>query len=181
MTYFVNRALVLFGVIFSQGARGDLLACLGREELSIHRSRDGGPVYHLNRFWVNRMALGSKPILRGAYQGKICGPKVPSPSVALLERLLLEGDRIFSGSMDSVPSDKEALEAFFAFLLKIQERAPDHLCLEKNLPHYSHFIHRHKYLEEEGLTLLMEKDKLDAMFRVLERPDALLAKCRKSR
>ena len=181
MTYFIKSVFVAIGIIFAQGAWGNVLVCLGKEELSIHRNHKNGAIYHLNRILVNRMASGKKPVLTGQYRKKICGAGVRSPSIALLKHLLLSGNRIFVGSLESVPSEREALMAFFTFLLKIQEMAPDHLCLEKNLPHYSHFIHRHKYLEEEGLTLLREKDKLEKMFKVLERTDALLAKCRKSR
>ena len=172
------KVIVLLGVIFSQGAWADLLSCLGREELAIHRNKNTGAVYRLNQFFVNRMSVGKSPVLTGEYQRKICGPRVRSPSILLLKHFLLKGNRIFVGSLEAVPSETEALGAFFIFLLKIQEMAPDHICLEKNLPHYSRFIYRHKYLEENGLTLLREKSRLVEMFRVLERPDILLAKCR---
>ena len=178
MAIFVNRFMALLLLLFSQGARGDLLVCLGQEELGIHRSRESGPIYYLNQFFINRFASGKKVILSGEYQKRICGKGVASPSVALLKYLLVVGNRIFVNSSKVTLTEREAFRAFFVFLLKIQKIAPHHRCLEKHLPHYSYFTHRYKYLEVMGVKLLKEKDKLMDMFRVLERLDVLLEKCR---
>ena len=153
------------------------MSCLGREELGIHRIRDGGPVYHLNQFFVNKLVYGKKIFLRGEYQKQICGRRKSSPSIALLKHLLLVGDRIFVNPAWVESLLKESPKAFFVFLLKIQEMAPDHQCLEQHLPHYAHFIQRHKHLEEEGMDFLKEKNKLREIFKVLERPRLLLSKC----
>ena len=178
MTVVVNGMIALILLILSQGARADLLACLGKEELKIHRNHDSGPIYHLNRFFVNRLVSGNKPVLKREYQNKICGRRRDSPSVALLKHLLLVGERIFV-DVSVAPLERETFRAFFVFLLKIQEMASSHQCLEKHLPHYSHFIHRYKHLESEEGAFLKEKEKLSDMFKVLGRLNFLLAKCRK--
>ena len=172
---------ILLGLLcFQEVARADLLACLGKEELVIHRSREGGAIYSLNQFFVNRLSSGGRPILTGEYQQKICGSgRGASPSVALLKHLLLDNRPIFVGSVDAASLRKEARSAFFAFLFKIQEMAPNHQCLEKHLPHYAYFVERHKHLEMEGMTFLREKEKLSEMLRTLEKPVVLLKKCRR--
>ena len=181
MTRIARATFIWVGILFSQVSWADILTCLGKEESALHRSGKTGALYHLNQFLINKMSSGARPVLLGQYQGKICGKRGVSPSVILLRHLLLERNQVFIGSLESIPSRDEALNAFFDFLLRIQAMASDHRCLEKNLPHYAHFIHRHKYLEEEGLTLLRERDKLAEMFPLLERPDTLLAKCFKDR
>ena len=180
MTAIVNSITVLVVIFLSQGAKANLLACLGQEELSIHRDRAGGAIYYLNQLFINRLASSRKPVLGSQYRQKICGRKGVSPSVALLKNLLLVGDRIFINSRVVSLTEREIARTFFTFLLKIQKMASNHQCLEKHLPHYSHFIHRYKYLETEGIIFLKEKNKLLEMFNVLERMDFLLAKCRRS-
>ena len=180
MTFAVKGFVALFLLIFSVDGRASLLACLGREELALHRSQDKGAVYRLNQFFVNRLATDkNKRHLSVQYKERICGERVNSPSVALLKYLLLHGNRIFIYSK-SKSMKRDAYKAFFLFLVNIQKSASSQGCLEKHLPHYTYFMDRRKHLQEEGLSPIKEKKKILEIFNMIEQHKILLSKCKKS-
>ena len=171
-----------------------LMACLGQEELKIHRSKTTGPIYFLNQLFINELATIYGLSLKQSVLDEVCQKGLFSPSVNLLRILLLDGRRAFDIPPASNLGGVEALAAsslesfldriphvFFSYLSKLQALAPAAPCLEKEIPEISYFINRYKYLEDVTgpKKLIEEKGTVNSIFKKLIRFDNIIKKCRK--
>lgn len=178
--------------IDTQAQVNPLMACLGQEELKIHRSKTVGPIYFLNQLFINELATIYGLTLKKDVLDEVCQSKEFSPSVHLLKILLLKGRDAFDIPPDANLGGVEALAAssltsfldriphvFFTYLSKLQALAPKAKCLEKEIPEISYFMERYKYLEDALGTkkLIEEPSKVIAIFNKLKRLDAINKKC----
>ena len=141
-----------------------ILACLGQEELKIHRSGTEGPVYQLNRAFVDMFSKAKTPLISSVAVQEICRSKDFSPSVSLLRYLLLRGDR-------RVP------RIFFDYLSGLQGLAPAASCLPQKLPHFSYLSERYRHLGPSAI-LKGEDERIRELFDGLKNLDAIFKKCR---
>jgi len=169
-----------------------LLACLGKEELILHRSKTTGPAYYLNQLFINELATINGIKLVDQKVKLICKPGAFSPSVKLLRLLLLEGKSAFYISPNVDRGGVEALatsslegflqtipHVFFSYLAKLQALAPSANCLKEEIPEISYYINQFRYLEGEMSTksLIADKAKLNRIFRKLYRFESILKRC----
>lgn len=193
LTAIVGLFMMPIANSFAQGVN-PLMACLGQEELKIHRSKTTGPIYFLNQLFINELATIYGLSLKPEVLDEVCQKSLFSPSVNLLRILLLDGRNAFDIPPASSLGGVEALAAsslesfleriphvFFSYLSKLQALAPSAPCLERKIPEISYFIERYKYLEDVTgpKKLIEEKSKVNSIFKKLLRFDAIIKKCRK--
>jgi len=164
---------------------------LGKEELNIHQNKVVGPIYTLNRHFVNKFASFSNISIKKKYVTKICHDKDFSPSVALLKTILLEGKKIYFLSKDQFKRAEEVAtiesflnhipHTFFSYLASLQNVAATPDCLEKNVKHLKEFIDNIFYLESEfsAREIFEKREKIQETFEDLKSLDTIWAKCKK--
>ncbi len=172
-----------------------LMACLGQEELKIHRTKTVGPAYFLNQLFINELATIYGLTLKKNALEEVCQTKDFSPSVNLLKILLLRGKEAFDipegaklGGVDALAASslESFLErmphVFFTYLSQLQALAPQAKCLSREIPEIAYFMERYKYLEDAvgPQKLIQERTKVLSIFAKLKRFDAILKKCQKS-
>lgn len=173
-----------------------LMACLGQEELRIHRTKTFGPVYFLNQLFISELATIYGLTLKTDVLDEVCQSKDFSPSVKLLKVLLLQGRSAFDIPTDANLGGVKALAAssltsfldriphvFFTYLSKLQALTPKAKCLEQKISEIAYFMERFKYLEDAvGTRKLIEEGeekKVISIFKKLQRFDLILKQCKK--
>lgn len=171
-----------------------LMACLGQEELRIHRSKTLGPIYFLNQHFISELSTIYGLTLKPEILDEVCQKSAYSPSVNLLKILLLDGRKAFNVPPSSRLGGVEALAAssldsfleqiphlFFRYLSKLQALAPSAPCLEKEIPEIAYFVGRYKYLEDVTgpEKLIQEHARVNSIFKKLLRFDDILKRCKK--
>lgn len=171
-----------------------LMACLGAEELALHRAKSTGPAYFLNQHFIKELSTLYGLNLKKDVLKKICQSGAYSPSVNLLKELLLTGKKAFALPKDPSLSEDDALptnslgsfldhlpSVFYTYLSKLQALTPKAGCLEKEIPEIAYFMERSKYLEDimGSKTLSEEPQKIKNIFNKLKGFDQIIKKCQK--
>lgn len=170
-----------------------VLPCLGKEELALHKARDLGPNFQINRKLVEEVAGLSDLKLKSQFYNSICGGKSQlGASIKLLEAMIKHGEGIFelpaTGNdrvmivQNNLTRDFLGLRAQLVldFMEMVQASAPSAHCLEEGFPKYGNILARLKSLQEyvdpETLDreLAIEINKMN-FFR---RYPKIVAKCR---
>lgn len=187
-------ALLALSVLFlpSLSHSNEVLKCLGREELRLHRAKDIGPRYRLNQVFINRLSSNSINI-KPKYIKLICRNAPLPPSLTLLKILMLKQRDLFDikvdeNRIDGVENFKisqadsfvaEAASVFFTYIAGIQALAPSADCLNKNIPAIPKFYKKFTYLQEEveGKVLLEDKRQIKEIFSGLENINNIFKIC----
>jgi len=196
------KLTVLLGMVFSlhnpafaerkASQVNPLMACLGNEELNLHRARSMGPAYFLNQHFIKELSTLYGLSLKKKVLDEVCQSREFSPSVNLLRVLLLRGTKAFElkkfnedGPQALAKSSLENFldtlpQVFYAYLARLQALAPTAGCLEKEIPEIAYFMERSKYLEDimGADTLLQNPKKIEAVFKGLKNFDAVLKRCK---
>lgn len=178
---------------FAQSERGNLLYCLGQEELKLHTGKRTGPQYFLNQFFINEAASTGLFNLKAKYYRKICKIKEFPPSIGLMKNLLIHEKKIFvklkydsihlealhSSGLDSLI--ERAPHIFFQFLSIIQSQTRYAHCFQENIPELHKMLEQFRYLEEDisSKSLISNKKDILAVFEKLKYLDAIYDKCEK--
>lgn len=189
--FYLTFILLSHLLIPTEGLSNDLLKCLGREELVIHKMKMGGPLYKLNQLFITELASWGGVRLKKEYVNSVCANDEFTPSVNLLKALLIEGGSIFmmkssnnanfkalnKGRVDSL-LDKTP-HIFFRYLSDLQGLSNYPHCLNEKIPELPYFLERFKYLEEEYPVkdLIKDKLKLKSIFFKIKRLDKILKDC----
>lgn len=170
----------------------EVIKCLGKEELRLHKQKNTGPQYKLNQLFINEFASNSDLIIKGSFQKQICEMKNHAPSVTILKLLLIQGKNIFDLSSEFGRSGiigykierinnllSRIAHIFFNYIGNLQALAPTHDCLRKYIPEIRHFEDRFKYLEEEysAKELLSETKKFERIFNKLKSLKSIYQLC----
>lgn len=174
-----------------------LMKCLGMEELAIHKKKVYGPVYKLNQHFINEFATLYGLTLKDESLQRICKEGSFSPSVNLLQELLIRGRSSFyipatakSGGVDALATSsldgflEKVPHVFFDYLSQLQAMAPIAPCLENNIPEIKYFMERYKYLEDvTGTRAIVDQEevKIISIFSKLKRFDKILKKCEEAK
>ncbi|MCR9206407.1 MAG: hypothetical protein NXH75_17630 [Halobacteriovoraceae bacterium] len=174
-----------------------LIKCLGLEELAIHKKKVFGPVYKLNQHFINELSTLYGLTLKEDSLKRVCRQKSFSPSVNLLQELLIKGKSAFiipqTSSEDGVTAlATSSLEGFldktphvfFTYLSQLQALAPMAPCLENKIPEIGYFMERYKYLEDiSGSRGIIEKEqsKVLSIFYKLKKFDSIIKVCTKEK
>ncbi len=185
--------ILLSGAIFPlKGMSNELLKCLGREELVIHKMKMTGPVYKLNQLFITELASWGGIHLRKSKVEEICANSDFTPSVNLMRALLIEGGNIFEMKHENSNASMKALNEgrveslleriphiFFSYLSDLQGISNYPHCLNEKIPELSWYLTRFKYLEEEYPVkeLIKDKIKLNSIFAKIKRLDSILKEC----
>jgi len=168
-----------------------LLECLGNEELEIHKEKVSGPIYSLNRHFVNKFASFSNISIKKNYLKDICHNKDFSPSVALLRSILLNEMDIYIISNEEIQKaqDLSTIDSFlneiphnfFAYLASLQNEAATPDCLEKRVKHLKSFTENIFYLESEfsAREIFQKKAMIRELFEDLKNLDSIWDQCKK--
>lgn len=170
-----------------------VLPCLGKEELALHKARDLGPNFQINRKLVEEVSGLSDLKLKYQFYNSICGGKSQrGASIKLLEAMIQYGEDIFelpSSGNDRVMIVQNNLTREFLglraqlvldFMEMVQASAPSAHCLKEGFPRYGHILARLKSLQEyvapETLDteLAIEINKMN----FFKRYPKIVAKCR---
>lgn len=170
-----------------------LIKCLGLEELAIHKKKVIGPVYKLNQHFINELSTLYGLTLKEDSLNRVCRQKAFSPSVNLLQELLLKGRKAFIIPKASIEGGPTALatsaldgfldktpHVFFTYLSQLQALAPLAPCLENKIPEIGYFMERYKYLEDiSGSRGIIEKEqsKVRSIFTKLKNFDSIIKVC----
>ncbi|MCO4794395.1 MAG: hypothetical protein KC493_11815 [Bacteriovoracaceae bacterium] len=172
----------------------ELLKCLGREELVIHKMKMTGPVYKLNQLFITEMASWGGIQLKKKYLKSICANDEYTPSVNFMRSLLIDGGKIFEMKKGVSNANLRALNEgrvksllssiphiFFKYLSDLQAISSYPHCLNEKIPELPYFLERFKYLEEEypAKELIKDKLKLNSIFTKIKRLDVILKSCEK--
>lgn len=170
--------------------------CLALEEEKIHQNKVAGASYKLNRWLMNEMlqVLDIEVYLKT--QRTVCGHPTLSPSVALLQVLLLQGDKAFIVPRNGAPDPTaksarlssiigQAMMEFTNYLSGLQALFSQAGCLEKAIPAITKLQERQKYLPEKNAgpqKLTAEEKKLiQQIFLKLPQIDQYIENCRKKK
>lgn len=164
----------------------EVLHCLGKEELHYHRNKDSGPLYKLNQMILNQMATGHSPCVRREFIGPIChGPPSP-PSLAFLKQGLLHREGLLLNSREEGAIKENfagvVLEIFLDFLSILQAQAPEHGCLDREIPYLREIKAQIHYLRNrvDIKRLIRNKRAIEQIFRSFGRIEQIYQKCRKA-
>lgn len=170
----------------------DLLKCLGREELVIHKMKMTGPIYKLNQLFITELSSWGGIQLKSSQIEKICANDDFTPSVNLMRGLLIDGGKIFEMKSGASNANLRALNEgrvqallnriphiFFRYLSDLQAISSYPHCLNEKIPELAFYLTRFKYLEEEYSVqeLIKDKVKLNSIFSKIKRLDSILKEC----
>lgn len=171
-----------------------LMKCLGMEELKIHKGKVYGPIYKLNQHFINELAPLYGLTLKEESLNRVCRDNQFSPSVNLLQELLIYGRSAFfiapnseKGGVDALATSslegflEKVPHVFFNYLSQLQALAPKAPCLEQGIPEIKFFMDRFKYLEDHTGTQALieeEKSKVREIFRKLPKFDEIIKSCK---
>lgn len=174
------------------GTASDLLKCLGREELVIHKMKMTGPVYKLNQLFITELSSWGGIQMKRSRIEKICANDDFTPSVNLMRAILIDGGKIFEMKSGTGNANLRALNEglvqallnriphiFFRYLSDLQAISSYPHCLNEKIPELAYYLTRFKYLEEEYSTqeLIKDKVKLNSIFSKIKRLDSILKDC----
>lgn len=185
---------LLFGPVTALSDDFDsILGCLGREELSLHKDHQVGPVYGLNQTLVNHLASIGETALKPQLLIEVCESKSLPPSVRLMEVLMLRGVQAFDTSKKPDETEhfhkmrmgnyetllSELPHIFYSYLASLQSLTPYPFCLQEKIPELNYFTQRLQHLEDEVSSerLIDDKPKLKKVFEGLRRYGNILAEC----
>lgn len=188
--------LALFALIYIisfQVQANEVLKCLGREELRLHKAKNTGPQYQLNQIFLNEIASNNTISIKDEFVADICQNKTIPPSVMLLKNLMLRQRGLFNIKIDPNRIDgfenfkvaqiddlvARAAKIFFQYLAGLQVISPSAHCLERKLPSLSKLINRYNYLESEmkATDLLKDKREIITIFKGLENLKSIYQIC----
>lgn len=174
----------------------EVLKCLGREELALHRAKDTGPRYKLNQVFLNKLSSNSITI-KPKYVKQICSGVPLPPSLTMLKILMLKQRDLFDikieqNRIDGLENFKisqadgfvaQAADVFFAYLAGIQALSPTAYCLHKHIPAIPKFFKKVTYLQEEvsGKVLLEDKRQIKEIFIGLENVNNIFKICEREK
>lgn len=185
---------LLFGPVTGLSDEFDsILGCLGREEQSLHKRHQQGPVYNLNQILVNQLASIGDTSLKPELLKEVCRSKSLPQSVRLIEVLMLRGMKAFDTRQKKNESDNfhemrlgnyetllsELPHIFYSYLASLQSLTPYPYCLNEKIPELNYFTQRLQHLEDEVPTeqLIDDKQKLKQIFLGLRSYKNVLEEC----
>ena len=191
------RVLLIFlllGAFQSVWAKSSrLILCLAKEEQRFHTNKEIGPNYGLNQLFINEISSIGDLDLTKKYYHEVC-TKSESPSLSLLEYLLLAEDNIFYfvnsstsslGRFQSSQVDdlkRRMPHIFFRYLSKLQTQVRDPHCLSRHIPGLSQLKEKFHYLEEDMGTrhILQNKKEIRGVLKKLKKFNSFSRNCQKS-
>lgn len=161
-----------------------LIHCLGQEELEFHKTKEGGPVYELNRQLISEFASFRKLKLKPKHLKQIC-QKFGNPSLRLIEKILIERRGLFETSSIS-PYDELLLKQlfqnapriFFSYVSTLQSETKTYDCLEKSIPELKKLSEQYLYLENEiAINRIFKRKPLSKIFNKLKDFETIKHSC----
>lgn len=169
-----------------------LIACLGQEELIIHKQKLSSALYPFNQEMIGRVLQLYKPKIKDWVVKKTCSPNY-SPSLKLLEFMILQPQNIFHNAsfksaegiqINSSQNNflKEAPSLLFEFINLLQKEQDIPGCIMNTVPQLANLFEDYKYLA----TLvphqqIFTRSILKAIFNSLENIDKILEQCRQNK
>lgn len=171
-----------------------LLRCLGVEEKRFHAKKQTGAVYDLNQRLIGELVMINKIEGQKVLLDRICDKKSYSPSVGLMEAMLLmpynwaapgkTGTEIQDTIQRELIKDLNAgmPEIFLNFLGQLQAESPTPQCLNEKIPSIKSLNEDVKWLQEEvDLDKITGKRKrLQSIFAGIHQVEKLYAECREA-
>ncbi len=168
-----------------------ILRCLGAEEKEFHRQKHTGALYALNQRLIGELVMVTGLEGKPEFLAKACSGK-GSPSVALLEALLFDGEGWSTSGEATTPVEGNirqelvkdlvatAPEILLEFLSQLQAEAPTADCLEKHVPGLKTMNQEVRWLQEEVdlAKLAGHKARLRPIFSKVRGIQAVFAQCR---
>lgn len=167
----------------------ELLKCLGKEELSYHKTKQLTPQKRLNKELISRfIQLNDRIKIKPALLDQICNRKNQHPSLELLKLLLLKKNSLFLASAPSLTEveqsmDKNAIKElvkeahylFIDYLNILQANVTKPGCINKKLPEVDNFYYKTRYILEDSQIDHIFKDsiKINSIFKKLKNTNLL--------
>ncbi|MBF0300113.1 MAG: hypothetical protein HQK51_15435 [Oligoflexia bacterium] len=172
----------------------NIVKCLAKEENIIHKNKVNGPIYALNKELLNELVIDETISIKEIYLKKICAFKEFSPSVLLLQHLLIDGKNIFN-EVKYKPDDFSAKSRatylidnlldmapnlFVNYLMELQNMTPTMNCLETRIPELGSYLRNYQHLEDEDISgpkILFDVNKIKTIFEKLKNFDKIFKEC----
>lgn len=187
-----SLCLLSFFFVFEAIARPNpLFVCLGKEEKTYHTQKESGPSYILNQVVISEF-LQMNPHVQladGQYE-KVCKNQT-SPSLKILEKLLIEREKTFTIAKNAEGASRElakqsieelvtkAPNIFWEFIAGLQSLSPSADCLDSNIPELTKIKNQSLYLEEEMTMekIFSNKKMVQSIFQKLSRVKSIFKDC----
>ncbi len=175
---------------YAEDLNYNLIHCLGREEINLHKSQTEGPIYRLNQTLINSLAsIGSLYIPKSSYM-KICAQRNKSPSVELIKALLVDGKSVLGSLRNLSPIKKITLDSlvegipdlFYSYVNGVKAQGPTFDCLTNQIPELEILSTQVKYLEADLPLekLYSDKKMINTIFNKLAKAPVYYRNCEKN-
>ncbi len=169
-----------------------ILACLGQEELNLHRNKTRGPIYDLNQTFISELTSVVGVNIKEDELRKICRYKPFTPSVNFLRSLLVQREKLFALNKINQQNGKDAYRIqvvkdlvqkgphlMFRYLAYLQGLTSRHDCLRKRIPNLYSFLEKYYFLEKDySMTQLIDDtQKINLLFKKLENFNSMAKAC----
>lgn len=135
-----------------------LLKCLGDEEHYLHKVKETGPIYGLNQKFISTFINATEIRLKPQFLKMICHNKRLSPSLGLMENILIRGEELFDknivrenaiqyGKNKKLEVIYQTKRFFLRYISELQGMSPNATCLESKIPEIKFFLNDFKELE----------------------------------
>ncbi|MDD0853511.1 hypothetical protein HBN50_10395 [Halobacteriovorax sp. GB3] len=191
----IYKLMIIPFLLFSSNvlAVSDILKCLAKEELIIHKKKSTGPLYRLNQTLINGVSsLGSMPLKKDFYQ-RICGENITnSPSLNFLQIGLIYGKRMYPTLSEEASSQERfqysemqrvmdgLTKTFFNYVSQVQALSPSAKCLKEEIPELDELYLRFRYLSSEISPdwAYKERKSLTRIFNSLNNLENIFKSCK---
>lgn len=148
-----------------------LIKCIGREEHKIHKRKVSGALYKLNMRLLDELVMFQKININPQMKREICNSRTPTPSVRLLEYLVVYQDKVFDLSGKINEAEKELYRSsiieftdiipdlFLLYVNLLQATTAKPSCLQDHIPELKSLLYDIQYLEGEVLAKNLLKQK----------------------
>jgi hypothetical protein len=175
--YLIVAIFSIFSISLSAKAQShsveEVLKCLGREELKIHKMKLGGAYFELNQRLISDFIMFNKIDILAEVKKDICQADKVFGSVKLLEHLIQKGEGVFVFPKKINPMDKEFYkssiqefldtlpEMFLNYVAQIQASTARTQCLVDHIPELKLLYRDLKTFEQEiPARKIMQKNQI---------------------
>lgn len=169
----------------------EVLKCLGREELKIHKMKLNGPYFELNQRLVSDFIMFNKIEVAKDIRIDICKKDEVFGSVKLLEYLINRGENVFVIPRNLNPIDKEFYkssivefidtlpEIFLNYIAQMQATTARSMCLEDHIPELKTLFRDLKALEQDipARKIMAKNQMATKILEKLRRIDSIQKTC----
>lgn len=187
---------VLF-VLFSRSVKSQenikinpILKCLAEEEKQIFESKLKGPIYFLNQEVLSIWTITPNLEIKDQYIVEICKNSNFSPSLSLIQYILLENKSLFKISSNEYGTQKDinisnviykAPLLLNKYLGRLTLNLDNPMCLSEELKSFNEQINQMVYFKLNEFDQLITKQDIRIVFDKLKNLDKIQLKCEKKK